>query len=408
MKFDTDILIIGSGLNGATMALALAQGGLRVKIIDALPAATRKSDDFDGRGYALALASKNLLNALGVWQPVSENSQAILDVKVTDGRAGEGPSPFMLHFDHNELDEGPMGYMVEDRFLRVALLEAIDNNPNIETISGESVVSQSVSATSATVELASGTSLTARLIIGSDGKKSGTAVRASIKRDFKDYGQTALVAAVAHERPHDGCAHQFFMPAGPLAILPLPGNVSSIVWSETHANAAEISKLSDEEFLDVLRPRFGSFLGEISLAGGRFSYPLTLSVASKLVAPRVALIGDAAHALHPIAGQGLNLGLRDVGALAQVLIEAKRRGEDFAAVDVLERYQQWRRFDIATLAQATDGINQLFSNDNGIARTFRDVGLGVVNALPGLRQKFMREAAGLTGDLPKLLQGRRI
>lgn len=408
MKFDTDILIVGGGLNGATMALALALGGIRVKIVDALPAATRKSDDFDGRGYALALASKNLLSALGVWQPVSENSQAILDVKVTDGRAGEGPSPFMLHFDHNELDEGPMGYMVEDRFLRVALLEAIDKNPNIETISGDNVISQSVSATSATVELASGKSLTARLIIGSDGKKSGTAIRASITRDFKDYGQTALVAAVQHEKPHDGCAHQFFMPAGPLAILPLPGNVSSIVWSETHENAAAISKLSDEDFLDVLRPRFGSFLGEISLAGGRFSYPLSLSIASKLVAPRVALIGDAAHALHPIAGQGLNLGLRDVGALAQVLIEAKRRGEDFAATDVLERYQQWRRFDIASLARATDGFNQLFSNDNSIARTVRDVGLGVVNALPGLRQHFMREAAGLTGDVPKLLKGRRI
>lgn len=408
MKFDTDILIVGGGLNGASMALALASGGLSVVLVDSLPEQTRKLATFDGRGYALALASQKLLQALGVWPDVAPLSQPILDVKVTDGRAGEGPSPFVLHFDHNELEVGPMGYMVEDRYLRVALLEAIANHNKIETISGETVVSQEISSSKATVELSNSKSLTARMIIGSDGKKSETAQRSGIAREFKDYGQTALVAAVAHENPHHGCAHQFFMPSGPLAILPLPGNASSIVWSETHANAARLSKLSDAEFLEELRPRFGSFLGQISLAGKRFSYPLSLSVAKKMIAPRVALIGDAAHAVHPIAGQGLNLGLRDVGALAEIIIDAKRRGEDYGSVAVLERYQQWRRFDTSTMAHATNGFNALFSNDNSALRAARDVGLGVVNAIPGLRRRFMQEAAGITGDVPKLLQGRQI
>ncbi|MEH6833568.1 MULTISPECIES: UbiH/UbiF/VisC/COQ6 family ubiquinone biosynthesis hydroxylase [Falsihalocynthiibacter] len=408
MKFDSDILIVGGGLNGASMALALAQGGMSVILVDALPTQVRKANDFDGRGYALALSSQKLMSALGVWSGIAHHSQPILDVKVTDGRAGEGPSPFVLHFDHRELEEGPMGYMIEDRFLRFALLDALEKEPRIETISGETVVSQEQTATGATVTLASGKTLAARLLIGSDGKKSQTSERAGITRDNKDYGQTALVAAVAHDLPHEGCAHQFFMPSGPLAILPLPGNVSSIVWSETHENADRIKALSDADFLEELRPRFGSFLGDISLAGGRFSYPLTLSVTPKMVAQRLALIGDAAHAVHPIAGQGLNLGLRDVGALAQVIIEAKRRGEDFGASDVLARYQQWRRFDTAALAGATDGFNALFSNDNSALRAVRDLGLGLVNAIPGARRRLMREAAGLTGDVPKLLQGRPI
>ncbi|WP_380055715.1 FAD-dependent monooxygenase [Falsihalocynthiibacter sp. SS001] len=408
MSIDTDILIVGGGLNGASMALAFSQAGLTTTLIDALPVQTRKSDTFDGRGYALALASQRMLSALGVWPEVADHSQPILDVKVTDGRAGEGPSPLMLHFDHAELEEGPMGYMVEDRFLRVALLNALDAQENITSISGETVIAQETNNTRVRVTLSNGKTISARLLVGSDGKKSGTAERAGISRNVKDYGQTALVAAVAHEKPHNGCAHQFFMPAGPLAILPLPGNVSSIVWSETHENAARISSLSDDAFLEELRPRFGSFLGEISLAGGRFSYPLVLSMAQAKIAQRTALVGDAAQGIHPIAGQGLNLGLRDVGALAQVVVEAKRRGEDIGAIDVLERYQQWRRFDTNALAGATDGFNALFSNDNPALRAVRDIGLGIVNALPPVRRRFMREAAGLTGELPKLLQGRQI
>jgi len=194
------------------------------------------------------------------------------------------------------------------------------------------------------------------------------------------------------------------MPPGPLAILPLPGNRSSIVWSETGATAQKFAALSDADFLHVLRPRFGDFLGDIALAGKRYTYPLSLSIATSFIAPRVALVGDAAHGVHPIAGQGLNAGLRDVAALTHVLSEARQRGEDIARADVLERYQRWRRFDVATLALTTDASNRLFSNDNPLLRLGRDLGMGAINAMPGLRRRIMREAAGLTGDLPALMR----
>ena len=408
MTYDSDILIVGGGLNGPALALAMAQTGHSVTVIDALPQAAREADDFDGRSYALALASQRLLAAIGIWEHVADNAQPMLEIKVTDGRAGEGPSPFFMHFDHAEIEEGPMGYMVEDRFLRRAFLDAMADQPLITHLSGHTVVAQDVAANAASVTLKNGRVLTGRVLVGSDGRRSGTAERAGIKRTGWSYGQTALVCAVAHEKPHDGVAHQFFMPPGPLAILPLTGNRSSIVWSETEVEAQRINALDDAAYLEVLRPRFGDFLGEISLAGKRFTYPLNLTIANSFVADRMALIGDAAHGVHPIAGQGLNAGLRDVAALAETLTLAARRGEDIGSEQVLARYQQWRRFDTATLALATDAFNRLFSNDNPLLRAARDVGMGVVNALPGLRRGFIREAAGLTGDLPKLMQGKPI
>jgi 2-octaprenyl-6-methoxyphenol hydroxylase len=298
--------------------------------------------------------------------------------------------------------------MVEDRYLRRAFLEAMKDAGDITRISGRTVVAQDLDASGATVTLDDGAQVRARLLVGSDGRASGTARRAGITRTGWSYGQTALVCAIAHEKPHHGVAHQFFMPPGPLAILPLTGNRSSIVWSERDAEAARIDRLDDAGYLEALRPRFGDFLGEISLAGKRFSYPLGLTLANALVAERVALIGDAAHGVHPIAGQGLNAGLRDVAALAEVLVQAARRGEDIGASPVLERYQQWRRFDTATLALATDAFNRLFSNDNPLLRLGRDIGMGIVGAVPALRRGFIREAAGLTGDVPRLMQGRPI
>lgn len=404
MEHDSDIVIVGGGLNGPALALALAQSGFTVTVIDALSETVRKNAAFDGRAYALALSSMRLLRAIGIWDRVSDHTQPMLEIKVSDGRAGEGPSPFFMHFDHAEIEEGPMGYMLEDRYLRRAFLEAMKAEPRI-TQRRDTVTAQQVDAQGATVTLASRKTLSARLLVGSDGRASGTAQRAGIRRTGWGYGQTALVAAIEHELPHHGTAHQFFMPPGPLAILPLPGNVSSIVWSETDETAARFSALSDEDFMQVLRPRFGDFLGEIRLKGKRFSYPLTLTLANSFVAERLALIGDAAHGMHPIAGQGLNAGLRDVAALAQVLDEARHRGEDIAAPDVLARYQQWRRFDTATLAMVTDMTNKLFSNDNPLLRLGRDLGMGALNAIPKLRRGFIREAAGLTGDLPDLMKG---
>ncbi len=408
MAHDSDILIVGGGLNGPALALALAQGGLSVTVIDARPAPARAEKGFDGRAYALAIASKRLLTVLGVWARVAENSQPILQIKASDGLAGQGAAPFFLTFDAAEIEEGPMGFMLEDRFLYAAFLDAMTETPGITLLSGETVTAQEVDASGVSVTLASGRQLSGRVIVGCDGRGSGTATRAGIRRHGWGYGQTALVTAIAHELPHHGIAHQFFMPEGPLAILPLPGNVSSIVWSERDEAARQIQAWPDAEYLAALRPRFGDFLGAIRLAGDRFTYPLSLSLAEKFVVPRLALVGDAAHGVHPIAGQGLNLGLRDVAALAEVLIEAARRGEDIGAIDVLERYQVWRRFDSTALALGMDSVNRLFSNDNPILRFGRDIGLGVVNAIPSLRRGFIRQAAGLTGDLPRLLAGQAI
>ena len=409
MTPDTDILIVGGGLNGPALALALASGGVSVTVIDSRPAPARAALGFDGRAYALAIASKRLLTVLGVWPLVADRSQPILQIKTSDGRAGSGPSPFFLTFDAAEIEEGPMGFMLEDRHLYAAFLAALAENPRITLLSGETVVAQDTTATTATVTLASGHSLSARLLVGCDGRSSGTAARAAIQRTGWGYGQTALVTAIAHEKPHHGIAHQFFMPTGPLAILPLPGgHHSSIVWSESDATASAIAALPDAQYLAALRPRFGDFLGAISLAGARFSYPLNLTLANSFIAERLALVGDAAHGVHPIAGQGLNLGLRDVAALAQVLVIAARRGEDLGAADVLARYQRWRRFDSTSLALGMDAVNHLFSNDNPILRVGRDLGLAAVNALPALRRGLIRQAAGLTGDLPRLLAGQAL
>jgi 2-octaprenyl-6-methoxyphenol hydroxylase len=407
MNFDTDIVIAGGGLNGTTLGIALASAGLDVTLVDPLPKESRGSSDFDGRGYALSIGSQRVLKTLGVWSNVAEQAQPILDIVVTDGRAGEGPSPFLLHFDHTEIEEGPMGFMIEDRLLRPALLSVLDKT-GVTQIETTRLIDQTPDSNGVTVTLSDGRLLRSRLLVGCDGKTSSVASRAGIRRTGWRYGQTSLVCAIAHEKPHDGTAHQFFMPPGPLAILPLPGNRSSIVWTETDAEAARIQALDDLGYLEELRPRFGDFLGEISLAGKRFTYPLELSIAQRFVGERVALLGDAAHAVHPIAGQGLNAGLKDVAALAEVLVDARRRGEDFGRIDVLTRYQQWRRFDTATLALATDTFNRLFSNDNSVLRMVRDLGLGLTNAMPGLRRGFIREAAGLTGDLPRLAQGKQL
>ncbi|MFK5997614.1 MAG: FAD-dependent monooxygenase [Rhodobacterales bacterium] len=408
MKTDADIIIVGGGLNGCAAALALSQIGQDVILIDAQPKEILTDPQFDGRGYALALTSKNMLNVLGVWPEVVNDSCPMLDIKISDGHAGTGASPYFLHFDHTEIEEGPMGYMLEDRFLRRALLRLIAKNPAIQHFDRTTVVGQQIDGGHVSVMLADGTTLGARLLIGCDGRKSQVAARAGIKRSGWDYNQTSLVCAIAHELPHKNTAHQFFMPSGPLAILPLNENTSSIVWTETTERAAEISAMNDADYMACLHPCFGDFLGKISLKGGRYSYPLNLTLADRFVDPRLALVGDAAHGVHPLAGQGLNLGLRDIAALTEVLANAARRGEDIGTVNVLKRFQQWRRFDTSASVASTDTINRLFSNDNSLLRTMRDLGLGLVNATPDLRRGLMRQAAGLTGELPKMLQGRMI
>lgn len=405
MAVDHDIIIAGGGLNGPTLALALAQVGLSVAVIDARPVRDRAEEGFDGRAYALALASRRLLTALGLWGGLAAKAQPILRVEAAQGQPGEGAGPFHLVFDSAEIEEGPVGHMLEDRFLYAALVGAMKGR--VTHLPGRQVVGQEVRPGHVAVTLDDGREMTGRLLVGADGRGSGVAARAGIARRGHGYGQTALVCALDHERPHGGVAWQYFMPTGPLAILPLPGNRSSIVWSETDENARVIATLPDDEFLDVLRPRFGDYLGEIRLAGPRFSYPLSLSLADSYVAPRIALVGDAAHGVHPIAGQGLNLGLRDVAALAEVVALAARRGEDIGAPDVLERYQRWRRFDATALGLGMDSVNTLFSNDLPGLRQARGLGMGLVTAIAPLRRAFMRQAAGLSvAPMPRLLSGR--
>ena len=408
MEQEHDVIIAGGGLNGPALALALAQAGLRVAVVDPRPGRVRTAEGFDGRAYALALASQRLLAALGVWGAVAPQAQPIRGIRTSDGVPPPGAVPFFLGFDQGELDEGPMGFLLEDRHLHAGFLQAMAEEPRIDFRPGAAVVAQATAGAAAVATLDDGSVLRGRVLVGCDGRGSGVAARAGIRRTGWGYDQTALVGAIRPERPHEGFAHQIFLPEGPLAILPLTEGRASIVWSERARAAEVIAALPDEDYRVLLESRIGHVTGAIALEGPRFRYPLTLTLAERYVAPRLALVGDAAHGVHPIAGQGLNLGLRDVAALAQVLAEARRRGEDIGAADVLARYERWRRFDSTVLALGMDAVNRLFSNDNPVLKAVRALGMRAVAAAPGPRRAFIREAAGLAGEVPRLLTGQRL
>ncbi len=396
---DADVLIAGGGPAGQCLALALAQAGLRAILLDPAAAAA------DARSYSLNVASVRMLGALGLWDGLAPDAQPILDIRVSDGRRGRGASPLHLHFDHAEIEEGPMGHMVEDRHLRPALSAAL-GAAGVER-RAVSVTAQAPGPAGIAVTTDAGT-LHAPLLVGADGRGGGTAARAGIARTVKRYGQTSLVAMLGIERDHLGTAHQVFLPPGPLALLPMTGRRVSIVWTEAQEEAARVAALPDDAFLDHLRPLVGDLYGALDLLGGRHAYPLTLVLAERLVSERTALLGDSAHGVHPIAGQGLNAGMKDAAALAETLSDAARRGEDIGAAAPLAAYQRWRRFDAASLAAATDTVNRLFSNDDPLLRGLRRLGLGAASRLPGLRRAMIREAAGLTGEVPRLMRGRAL
>jgi 2-octaprenyl-6-methoxyphenol hydroxylase len=401
---DADVVIVGGGNAGAALALALDLAGLSAVLVDARPVETRADPDFDGRAYALAAASVKLLGALGVWRGLAPKAQAMTAIAIHDGRPG-APGPERLRFEGAELDEAPFAWLLEDRFLRPALLEAVAARPGLRHLAPADVTAMQADAGGATATLADGTALRARLVVAADGKRSPLARAAGLRWTGRRYGMTGLVCAVACGRPHEGVARQAFYPGGPFAMLPLPGDRVSIVWSERAREAARIAALPDAACLDEIAARAGGLLGEIRLAGRRWAYPLELALAYAYVAPRLALLGDAAHAVHPIAGQGFNLGLRDVAALAEVLAEARRRGEDPGAAEVLARYQEWRRFDSTALGVGMDGLVGLFSSDFGPLRTLRDAGLAAVGAVPALKRAFMGYAAGLGAGAPRMLRG---
>lgn len=418
MKPDSDILIVGGGLAGLPLALACAQGGLSVTVVDALDPATATDAAFDGRVSAIAFASCRMLAQLGVTQHLTGQMQPINDIMVSDGRVpsfsyssrrsrGGGASPFFLHFDHKEIGDEPLGHLIENRHMRIALQKAVADEPLIRLIAPQSVKRVDYGA-QAVATLGNGETVSARLCFAADGRGSPTREAAGIKTVGWDYGQTGIVCTVEHEAPHEGVAQEYFLPGGPFAILPMVGNRASLVWTEKTADAKAILSLPDDAFADEMRARFGDYLGVCAPVGPRWSYPLTLQLARDYVRPRLALVGDAAHGIHPIAGQGLNLGLRDVAAAAEVVVDAARLGLDIGSLDVLERYQRWRRFDNVALSLLMDGLNRLFSNDIGPVRLARDLGLGIVQQIGPARRFFMRHAGGVVGDLPRLLRGEAV
>ena len=399
-----DVLLVGGGFIGLTLAAALAQSGLRCAVIDREKATTALDDKFDGRTSAIAFGSARALRTLGIWRRLEEFAEPILEIRVSDNNA-----PFFLHYDHRELDpalrDEALGFIVENRDIRRALFAHAAECRGLEFESGISVVSLERSQSGVAATLSDGRVIEADLAIAADGRDSQIRRDAGIPVARWSYPQTAIVCTVAHEKDHCGIAHERFLPAGPFAILPMKNRRSSIVWTERSSEAPRILKLDAAGFKAELERRFGDFLGKLEVVGPRWSYPLGLVHADRYVDRRLALVGDAAHAIHPIAGQGLNLGLRDVAVLAEVLADDKRAGRDIGAPEVLARYERWRRFDAFALIAATDGLNRLFSNDIGPLRLVRDLGLAAVNRMPALKRLFMRHAMGLVGDLPRLMRG---
>jgi 2-octaprenyl-6-methoxyphenol hydroxylase len=397
----TDILIAGGGFAGLALAIALRQGlgpSFAVTILD--PALDRATND--ARASAIAVAARRMLEVIGVWQGVAQEAQDILDMVVTDSRLDDAVRPVYLTFGGDVAPGEPFAHMIENGVLLEALLaKAKAEGVTLRKIA---VTNFTAGAQRIAAHCADGT-IAAKLLVAADGARSHLRELAGISSVGWSYGQSAIVTTVAHERDHHGRAEEHFLPAGPFAILPLKHNRSSIVWTEETAEAARIVALPDDAFHAELEKRFGLHLGEISVAGPRRTYPLGLAIARTFVADRLALVGDAAHMIHPIAGQGLNLGLRDVAALAEAIADAARLGLDPGGAEVLERYQRWRRFDTMTMGIATDGLNRLFSNKSDVLRLFRDIGLGVVERIPLLKGSFIREAAGLVGEVPKLLRG---
>jgi 2-octaprenyl-6-methoxyphenol hydroxylase len=403
----SDVVIAGGGLVGRTLALALAKcapQGFRITLIDAEPAAAKDSVAGDARALALSAATRNLLAALDLWPRLAPMAQAIESIEITDSELNAALRPHFLGFDDELGSDSAGAVMVEHGDLQRLLADAVANDPIIEIHAAERVTDFTVDQFGVAVRLGTGVAIEASLLVAADGKRSELRERAGIKCIGWSYPQIGIVTTVAHARPHHGKAVQHFLPSGPFAILPLTGNRSSVVWTESERGEAIMA--SDEaDFLDELTRRFGLRLGEITLAGPRQSFPLDLQIARSFVANRLALVGDAAHAVHPLAGQGLNIGMRDVAALAETIVDAARLGLDIGDAPQLERYQRWRRFDSAFSAVAMDGLNRLFSNDSAPLRALRDLGLGIVDRAPALKRFLAREAAGRTGAVPSLLTG---
>jgi 2-octaprenyl-6-methoxyphenol hydroxylase len=407
-----DVVIAGAGVAGATLAVALARAGLKPVLVDSAPFEAQVAPNFDGRAWAIAYAAFRQWRALGLGEALEPHAQRIEQILVTDattpGAAAGAPLPAFLRFESAEIadrSEGePLGYMLENRHVRAALAAAVAE-AGIEVLAPARVAEAAFEPGAARVTLADGRVLSAPLAVGAEGRGSVVREAAGIGTVGWDYRQTGVVVTVRLERPHGGVAHEYFLPSGPFAILPLTDNRASLVWTESAARGAALKQAGPEVFQAHLERRFGDFLGAIAVEGPVFAYPLSLQIAERFCGPRVALLGDAAHGVHPIAGQGLNLGLKGAAALAQVLVDAARLGEDLGSEAVLDRYAAWRRFDTAMLSAGMDAFVRLFSNDNPLLRLVRGAGMAAVNRIGPARRFFMHEAGGAVGDLPRLLRG---
>jgi len=411
---NVDVLIVGGGMVGLTFAVALGGAGLEVVVVDREDPATLLDAPYDGRASAIAYGSRRVLEGLGAWPGMAAAAEPIFDIRVSDGDA-----PLFLHYDHRAIGEEPLGHIIENRAVRRALFARQSEIPAIDLRAPASVADIEFSAGGVTATLVDGTRIRASLAVAADGRNSWLREQAGISVTRWSYKQTGIVCTMGHERPHRGVAHERFLPAGPFAVLPmtdmtdLPGDPdlgyrSSIVWTEREDLAPAMMALDEDGFSIELGRRFGPWYGEVGVLGGRWSYPLSLLHANRYVAPRLALVGDAAHAIHPIAGQGLNLGIRGIAALAEVVVEAARLGLDIGGADVLARYERWRRFDAMALVAVTDGLNRLFSNAIPPVRMIRDLGLAGVNLVAPAKRFFMRHAMGMVGDLPRLMKGERL
>lgn len=400
----TDVLISGGGFAGLALGIALGQAGIEAAVVDATSLAETTLPAFDGRVSAIAPDVTRMLTTLGAWQRVDE-TQPVSDIVVSGGELAARPSPFFLHFDETD-SGGPMFEIVENRFLRAALLATAAETVGLTLISPARIAAADASSRGVAGELADGRRFAARLLVAAEGRDSPLRDRFGIKVSGWSYGQTAIVCTVEHERPHGGAAQDYFLPAGPFGILPMTGHRSSLVWAEPAARAAAIMALDDDDFAAEVQRRFTDFLGEARPIGPRWSYPLSTHLARDYVAPRFALVGDAAHVIHPLAGQGLNLGLRDVAALAEAVVDAVRIGLDPGSNAALDAYQRARRIDATAMAAVTDGLNRLFSNDAAPLKAVREAGLGLVNAIAPLRRLLAGAAAGAgLGAGPRLLKG---
>lgn len=395
-----ELIIVGGGLAGLTLGIACAAAGIEVAVIDREAPDDMLAEPFDGRTTAIAHGSKQVLDGIGLWPLVASEAEPILEIRVADGE-----SPLFLHYDHRDLGDAPLGYIVENRVLRRALIERARALPSLRHLAPLAVEQVERGGAAATALLGDGSRIKGELVAACDGKHSPLRRAAGIRTIDWDYPQTGIVCTVRHALPHRGVAVEHFLPAGPFAILPMTGQRSSIVWTERAELAPEIMALDESGFAAELGRRFGDFLGAVEVTGPRWSYPLALLHAERYTAPRLALVGDAAHVIHPIAGQGLNLGIRDIAALAELVVDARRLGLDIATPEVLLRYERRRRFDNLTLAAVTDGLNRLFSNAVPPVRLARDLGLAVIDLLPPVKRLLMRHAMGMVGDLPRLVRG---